>query len=216
MSEGGTISLAERVLSLGRSHGMAVDASAAKQLAVFAELFLRWNARINIGGARTPEVLVDEHLVDSVIAAGLTPDAARIIDVGSGGGLPAIPLALLRPTSSLELYEPVAKKAAFLRTAVHELALAGRVTVQNRRVGDRRSAARVPEGTDGWAPGEGFDLAMSRATFEPAAWLTLGLELVRPGGHVLVFERRGVAARQGAVACRVYGDRQLSTYLRPV
>jgi 16S rRNA (guanine527-N7)-methyltransferase len=107
--------------------------------------------------------------------------------VGSGGGLPALPLALLRPDLVIRLCEPIAKKAAFLRTAIRELKLADRVALEARR------AEELTEEVAGNVPRELFDVATSRATFAPETWLALGRRLVRPGGRVFVLTVPGTA-----------------------
>ena len=102
---------------------------------------------------------------------------ARVVDVGSGGGLPAIPLALLRAELTVALVEPIAKKAAFLRTAIRELEIGDRVSVRVTR-GEALAQTIVAD------PGSAFDVAISRATLAPQKWLALGARLVRPGGRV--------------------------------
>ena len=94
------------------------------------------------------------------------------MDVGSGGGLPAIPLALLRPNDRFTLIEATGKKVAFLRTAIREMGLTDRVRVDHRRIG---------------RPGEEsgrFDVATSRAMLAPGEWMALARHLVRVGGAV--------------------------------
>jgi 16S rRNA (guanine527-N7)-methyltransferase len=155
-----------------------LSASVFASLLRFGELLMEWNARINLTGSKTLVGLVDEHLPDAFAVASVLTEPATVIDVGSGGGLPAVPLAVLRPTLRLTLVEPLAKKAAFLRTAVRELGLGGSVTVEARRVEDLAPAS--------------FDVAMSRATFPPPVWVELAQTLVRPGGRVLVLTVPGV------------------------
>jgi 16S rRNA (guanine527-N7)-methyltransferase len=150
-------------------------------LTAFASLLMKWNARINLTGASSIADLADEHLVDSfALGARFDPASAfTAVDVGSGGGLPAIPLAILRPALALRLIEPVAKKAAFLRTAARELGLTKRVAIE---VG--RAEALVP--------GQ-FDVAFSRATLSPESWAGLGAQLVRPAGRVYVLASTSAA-----------------------
>lgn len=147
-------------------------------LARFGQLLMEWNARINLTGARTVDALVREHLPDAFAVASLLTEPCRLVDVGSGGGLPALPLAILRPTLRLTLVEPLSKKVAFLRTAVRELGLAGAVSIEARRAEELTPAA--------------FDVAMSRATFAPEVWVRLAAGLVRPGGRILALTVPGV------------------------
>jgi 16S rRNA (guanine527-N7)-methyltransferase len=152
-----------------------IDEGRVAALSSYAGSLLRWNARINLTAARSVEQLIGEHFPDAFALAKRLEQAARVIDVGSGGGLPAIPLALLRGGLTVELSEPIAKKAAFLRTAIRELDLGGRVSVHVDR--GERIADRAPRA---------FDVAISRATLAPEKWLALAARLVRPGGRVFV------------------------------
>jgi len=157
--------------------GVVLSPGDVDRLAGFADLFLRWNSRINLAGEVSAEELVGKHFLDSFAAARFIPDGARVIDVGSGGGLPVLPLAIIGSGASFEIHEPTAKKVAFLRTAVRELNLGARVKVFPDRV-------RFPPDL---ALRRSFDIALSRATFSPVQWLSLGRDLVREEGHVLVF-----------------------------
>jgi 16S rRNA (guanine527-N7)-methyltransferase len=168
----------ELIRALARDWKVACDAGQVAALASYATSLLHWSARINLTAARTIDALIAEHFPDAFALARVITQPGRAIDVGSGGGLPAIPLALLRPELAVELCEPIAKKAAFLRTAVRELELSGRVTVRVER------GEAVAKGIAGGAPA--FDLALSRATLAPEKWLALGRRLVRPGGRVFV------------------------------
>jgi len=140
----------------------------------YAALLLTWTARINLTGAVSLEDLLGAHLPDSFALASRLGDAGKVkaIDIGSGGGLPGLPLAILCPNMIVRLVEPIAKKAAFLRTAVRELGLGDRVSIDTHR-----AQTLVP--TD-------FDVALSRATLPPRSWLPLAVDLVRPGGRVFL------------------------------
>jgi 16S rRNA (guanine527-N7)-methyltransferase len=163
-----TQALADGVSALAASLSQIVDRDTAERVAVFGQLLLRWNARINLTGARSSEELLREHFPDSFAMAALVPPASSLVDVGSGGGLPALPFALLRPDVSVTVVEPRAKRVAFLRTAVRELGLAVAVV-----------SGRAEEVNDRFA------VASSRATFPPPEWLKVGADLVHPGGEVL-------------------------------
>jgi 16S rRNA (guanine527-N7)-methyltransferase len=158
--------------------GLVIDAERGAALDAFVVLFLTWNGSINLASVASADELVTRHLVDAFALASLVgPAAQSAIDVGSGGGLPAIPLAMVLPDIRLLLVEPNRKKAAFLRTAVRELGLSPRVRIDTEPV------------TSPPAPGLSgqFDLALSRATWPPPQWLELGRQLVRAGGQVAVF-----------------------------
>ncbi len=165
----------ERIAALAASWRIPCDEAQTAALLAYAESLLRWSARINLTAARTVDVLIAEHFPDAFALAQQLDQPARLIDVGSGGGLPALPLALIRPELSIVLCEPIAKKGAFLRTAIRELGLAARVELvasRGEKLAEEHPAA--------------FDVAISRATLPPEKWLPLGLRLVRPGGRVFV------------------------------
>jgi 16S rRNA (guanine527-N7)-methyltransferase len=166
--------LASALAALSAEWSVPCSPAQTQHLLVFADLLIRWNQKINLTGARSAADLVADHYPDAFALARRLDRPARVLDVGSGGGLPALPLALLRPGLTVVLCEPIAKKVSFLRTAVRELDLTGRVQVEQLRAEELI------------ARGVRFDAVASRATFEPEAWLTVGRQLVRPGGRVFV------------------------------
>ena len=155
------------------SEGRSGVLPAAKDLGRFLDELATWNAKLDLTAAKGPEELCDLMLGDACALAKVLPQGATVIDVGTGAGGPAISLALLRPDLVLTLVEPLAKRTAFLRTA---LAAVGRADVRVVR----------GRGEDLLTAGERWDVAMSRATLAPPAWLSLGADLVRPGGTVAV------------------------------
>ena len=143
------------------------------KLSANIELLLRWNARINLTAARTHDDAT-QHVVDCLgVLPHIPADAARLVDVGSGGGLPAVIIAALRPNLAVTAVEPTHKKHAFLRTAARELALPNLDAI----------AGRLDD-----LPDASWDVATSRATFALDEWLASGLRLVVPGGLVLGLE----------------------------
>ncbi len=158
-----------------------------ESLLEYAHLLIRWNERINLTGAKSAGALVAEHFPDAYALAKRLDQPARLVDIGSGGGLPALPLSLLRPGLKVRLCEPIAKKAAFLRTAIRELKLADRVALEARR-GEELADELATD-----VASRRFDVATSRATFAPEAWLVLGRRLVRPGGRVFILTVPGTA-----------------------
>lgn len=147
------------ILDLAGELGVVVSAEQQRALREFCTLLLTWNARINLTGAKTTAELEDEHLPDAVAMAAVVGSGARLVDVGSGGGLPAVPFAILKPDVRLTLVEPRAKRAAFLRTALRAVGSQGAVLV-----------CRAEE----LGASDHFEVASSRATFAPADWLAVG------------------------------------------
>jgi 16S rRNA (guanine527-N7)-methyltransferase len=162
------------VTRLAAEWSVPVSEAQVDAVVKYSTLLLTWTTRINLTGANSLDDLATEHLPDSFAIASRLPaeEPLATIDVGSGGGLPALPLAVLRPGLSIRLYEPIAKKAAFLRTAIRELDLGKRLSV----VGGRAETAELGS----------FDIAVSRATLAPSAWMALAATLVRPGGRAFV------------------------------
>ena len=94
----------------------------------YVSLFIRWNWRINLSSIRDPETIVRRHLLESIICARILPRGiSTLLDFGSGGGLPGVPIALCRPDLKVTLAEAQGKKAAFLQEAVRVLGLSANV-----------------------------------------------------------------------------------------
>ena len=142
-------------------------------MAQYVALLARWGQRIRVSGTSNPEELVTRHLVDSMWLAKLIGNCQnlRAVDVGSGAGLPGIPLAILRPNIDLVLCEPNSKRVSLLVTAKADLGLP--VAIHPDRVETLRSHS--------------FDWCWSRATWPPIEWLERGLRLVRENGQIGLF-----------------------------
>jgi len=161
----------QALVSAAAAFGRALSSDERSRLLRFFRLLLTWNARINLTGARSWAELLEEHLPDALVLERAVGRGVSLVDVGSGGGLPALPFAVLRPDVALTLVEPRAKRVAFLRTDVREVGVSAAVL-----------ASRAEELAAG-----GFDAAASRATFAPEEWLVMGRRLVRPAGQVFLF-----------------------------
>lgn len=102
-----------------------------QMLAQYMELVLDWNEKVNITGARNPTELAEKHIADVWLASQLYEHPPEeIFDIGSGGGIPGIPLAIIWPSTKVTLVERRQKKASVLSSMVSKLGLDGRVTVQ--------------------------------------------------------------------------------------
>lgn len=94
-------------------------------------------------GPREVDRIWDRHILNSTAFAGLIPEGASVVDVGSGAGLPGIPLALLRPDLTITLLEPLLRRCTFLSQAVDELGITSRVEVVRGRAEDHDRAYEV-------------------------------------------------------------------------
>lgn len=145
--------------------------AAIEQFMRYVELLGKWNKTYNLTAIRSPLEMVSIHLLDSLAVLPHLPVPerhGRLADVGSGAGLPGIPVAIARPNWHVTLNDANQKKAAFLRQAAIELKL-GNVEVHEGRV-------------EAWHPSALFDVAISRAFAELAEFFAACRHLVRKGG----------------------------------
>lgn len=101
---------------------MALSAAQKKQLLGYVELLYKWNKAYNLTSVRSPEQMLVRHIMDSIV---VNPHlhGDRFIDVGTGPGLPGIPLAIVRPEAHFTLLDSLGKRIRFLRQVQHELGL---------------------------------------------------------------------------------------------
>ncbi len=142
-------------------------------LLAYLSLLLRWNATYNLTAVRDPQEMVTRHLLDSLA---LQPyvESGSLADLGSGPGLPGIPLALARPQLQVTLVESNGKKARFLREAVRTLGIG------NARVAESRAEALDEAGR--------FDTISARALDTLAGIVAVGGHLLKPEGRLLAMK----------------------------
>jgi 16S rRNA (guanine527-N7)-methyltransferase len=152
-----------------RELGLELPAGSRAQLVHYLELLAKWNRTYNLTAIRDPLQMVSHHLLDSLaVIPHLPMRDERLADVGSGAGLPGIPLAIARPQWKVTLNDASQKKSAFLRQAVIELGL-GNVAVHEGRV-------------EAWHPAARFAVVISRAFAELRRFIASCRHLVQPGG----------------------------------
>jgi 16S rRNA (guanine527-N7)-methyltransferase len=148
------------------------DASSAK-LCAYATLLEKWNRTYNLTAVRDPRRMMTHHLFDSLAVVPHLPQGA-LADIGSGGGLPGIPIAIAQPARRIVLNDANAKKCAFLKQAKIELAL-DNLQVQEGRV-------------EKWRPEGGFDAVISRAFADLAEFVAVCRHLLSRGGVMLAMK----------------------------
>ncbi|HVL86191.1 MAG TPA: 16S rRNA (guanine(527)-N(7))-methyltransferase RsmG [Pseudonocardia sp.] len=146
-------------------------------------------------GPREAPRIWDRHVLNCAVVAELVPPDARVVDVGSGAGLPGIPLALARPDVDVVLLEPLARRVEWLTEVIEDLGLA--VSVERGRAEDTRVRRR-------W---EGADVVTARAVAPLARLAGWCVPLLRPGGVLLAMKGASAAdeAARDRVAVRAAG-----------
>ena len=142
----------------------------------YKEELLRWNTKINLVGPEAREN-IDAHIEEALTAAQILQPRGEVLDFGSGGGLPAIPMALVSPDAHFHLVEADQKKWAFLKHIARECAL--NVVVHGDRLA--RVLTQLP-------PSLRFSLVTSRAVGKPHEWLPLLAPWMADGGRVALFQ----------------------------
>lgn len=106
---------------------------ALEQLGIHLELLLKWNAKLNLSAIRSPEEILHRHFLESLFAAQHIPQGIHsLLDFGSGGGFPGLPIAISRPEITVTLGESQSKKAAFLREVLRTASVANAEVFQGR------------------------------------------------------------------------------------
>ncbi|MGL6315206.1 16S rRNA (guanine(527)-N(7))-methyltransferase RsmG [Vibrio sp. WXL103] len=140
--------LRERLDQLLAKTDLEVSPQQRDQLVGYVMLLDKWNKAYNLTSVRDPMDMLVKHILDSVIVSTYL-EGERYIDVGTGPGLPGIPLAIMHPNKSFVLLDSLGKRIRFIKQVIHELKISNVTPVQSR--------------VEEFDPGEGFDGVLSRA-----------------------------------------------------
>lgn len=166
--------IAEGVAELG----VAADADRLGIFARHAELLVEWNAVSNLTTITRPEDIAVQHFVDSLSAAGAVPAGAEVLDIGTGGGFPGIPLHVTVPGVRTVLLDAARKKVSFLRHVIRTIRLE-RVEALHARVEalheDSEQRGR-------------YDVIVSRAFASMPDLLHAAVPLIKPGGRIVALK----------------------------
>ena len=153
---------------------LTVDDNQINQLMSYLTLLIKWNGVYNLTSVRNPVNMVKQHLLDSLSTAFAFERANNVLDVGSGGGLPGIVLAIIYPTKKFALIDTVNKKTAFLKQVKAELGLTN-VTIHTGRV-------------EQLIVTELFDVITSRAFSELANFIQWAGNLLAKDGEMIALK----------------------------
>jgi len=160
-----------------------------KQLTFLDEL-LRWNRRINLTSIRDHTEAIEKHLLDSLLLIPHLAGSGQIMDMGSGGGLPGIPLAIAEPSMQVMSIDSIGKKVNFQKHIKRSLQL-DNFEVQQSRIEDL---------VESDSEQEKYDLIVSRAFSSLDTYLQFAAPLVKPGGRILAM--KGSGGREELTAAR--------------
>jgi 16S rRNA (guanine527-N7)-methyltransferase len=163
--------------------GIAVSHAQIQALACHANELLTWNRKINLTRISAPAEMAVKHYVDSLAGVPHVPDGAAILDIGTGGGFPGIPLAVVARPRSILMIDRVGKKIRFLQHAIRLLGLPN-AEARHIRAQDLKTQA-------GYA--NSFDRVLCRALTDIEQIIALAFPLLKPGGMVVAL--KGRAAR---------------------
>lgn len=152
---------------------LGLPAAAVDALLRYCTLLEKWNRVYNLTAIREKAKLVSHHLLDSLSVVPYL-DGQSLVDIGSGAGLPGIPLALAKPSLEVVLVESNHKKGAFLHQALIELGL--------------RNAQVVIARAEEWHALKQYDMAISRAFADLTGFVEAAVQLVKPGGLLLAMK----------------------------
>ena len=152
---------------------------AGDKLAAYLELLAKWNRTYNLTAIREPEKMVTHHVLDSLAVLPHLQDpklakSLSLLDVGSGAGLPAVPLAIARPAWRVVALDSSQKKGTFVRQAASELSLANLEAVVSR--------------VEGYLPVTLFDVVISRAFSDLATFAESSARHLVPGGRLVAMK----------------------------
>lgn len=172
------IPFATRLRDGAAAIGLDLSDAATEQLLAYLALLQKWNAVYNLTAVRDPEQMLTQHLLDCMAALPAFAGARRVLDVGSGGGLPGIVIAIwarhAHPAMQVHLIDTVHKKTAFLTQVKAELGL-GNVTVHTGRVEQLQVEPA-------------FDVVTSRAFAELSDFVSWAGHLLTDGGRMIALK----------------------------
>lgn len=148
-----------------------------KRFETYYNLLVQWNEKINLTAITEHEAVYQKHFQDSLLAVDYIPKNAKVIDIGTGAGFPAVPLMIARPDLKFTLVDSLNKRIVFLQQLLNELGLSASLIHARAEDLGRNKAHR-----------EGYDIALSRAVAQLPVLLELCVPLLRVGGSAICYK----------------------------
>ncbi|KLV05037.1 16S rRNA (guanine(527)-N(7))-methyltransferase RsmG [Photobacterium ganghwense] len=163
----------ERLTQLIAQTDLVVTEQQLNQLVGFVAMLDKWNKAYNLTSVRDPHEMLVKHIMDSIVVSPYLK-GNHLIDVGTGPGLPGIPLAIMNPDKTFVLLDSLGKRIRFIRQALHELGLTNVTPVQSR--------------VEEFQPEQGFDVVLSRAFASLTDMVSWCRHLPSQDGHFLALK----------------------------
>jgi 16S rRNA (guanine527-N7)-methyltransferase len=166
------------IIEGARSLGIEINEAATAAFSIHASELINWNRIINLTAITDPRDIAAKHILDSLAPAEFIPDEARLLDIGSGGGFPGIPLKIFKPAVSVLLIDGVRKKVNFLKHLIRTLRLVNIEALQVRAE-NLRQVRRCEHS---------FDVIISRALSDLAPFVNSALPLLADQGKIIAMK----------------------------
>jgi 16S rRNA (guanine527-N7)-methyltransferase len=160
--------------------GVTVHRQQAEQFSRHARWLMEWNRKINLTAITDPREVAIKHYVDAIAPLDHIPDRGHLLDIGTGGGFPGIPLKIMRPGQTMTLIDSVRKKVNFVRHVIRQMPLEGIEALHTR-------AEALVDGPMGGR----FDIIVCRAVSDHRTVLTQARPLLAPGGRMIFYQGPG-------------------------
>jgi 16S rRNA (guanine527-N7)-methyltransferase len=184
------------IIDGARKLGIEIDEGATALFSIHATELIKWNRKMNLTSITQPGDIAVKHFLDSLPPAQIIPQNARLLDIGSGGGFPGIPLKILKPSISVLLIDGVRKKVNFLKQIIRILKLENIEALQIRA----ENLLKAPECTSY------FDVIVSRALSGLKPFVKSALPLLAKHGTVIGMKGEVEQKELDAVRFDVLGD----------
>jgi 16S rRNA (guanine527-N7)-methyltransferase len=159
-------------------HNVPFDNELLEKIEIYCDSIMSWSKRMNLMSQGDLAHIIERHFFDSLVPIEIIPQAGRLLDVGSGAGFPAIPLALLRPAVDFTLVESIHKKALFLKAVVERLNLSNANVLETRL----ENMEQIPE----------YDIITVRALPHWDKLKDTIMSFLNSRGKIIYYEKRGI------------------------
>lgn len=183
--------------------GLTVTESQARQFAIHGQCLMEWNRRINLTAITRPEDVAVKHFLDAIAPLVHLPAQGRLLDIGTGGGFPGLPLKVMRPELSVTLIDGVRKKINFVKHVIRQLGLENIQALQVRAeaLGCDRSFMG------------GFQVVVCRALADLDKLIDLAAPFLTPRGCIVAYQGPrggGPSISEAHSACLTRGERRFN------